>query len=414
MTDEQLFIFSNACIVDGSSEDPAADKHVLIRNGQIEEVSDSPVHADSARHIDLKGKTLMPGLIDCHAHVVATTVRLGDNALLPDSLVTAKAMHIMRGMLMRGFTTIRDLGGADFGLQTAVAEGLILGPRLFICGKGFSQTGGHSDFRGRYDTRDTAYLQTKLGAMGAVVDGVEPLRKAIREQIKGGGQFVKLMANGGVASPTDPVNFFGFSRDEIKMAVEEAHMAQTYVSGHLYTSESILRGIECGIECVEHSTLVNAEAADAVKRAGAVAVPTLVIFEALHREGEALGLPAESAAKIDGVRLPGLQSLETLKAAGVTMGYGTDLLGELHKYQSEEFLLRDQVLPTHDVIRSATLDAAKVLRMEGQIGCITPSAFADLIVVDGNPLTDISLLTDQGAHMPLIMKGGAMVKDELS
>lgn len=414
MTDENLFIFSNASIVDGSSEDPAADMHVLVRNGRIEEVSDSPISAGAARAFDLKGKTLMPGLIDCHAHVVATTVRLGDNALLPDSLVTAKAMHIMRGMLMRGFTTIRDLGGADFGLQTAVAEGLILGPRLVICGKGFSQTGGHSDFRGRYDTRDTAYLQTKLGAMGTVVDGVEPLRKAIREQIKGGGQFVKLMANGGVASPTDPVSFFGFSRDEIRMAVEEAHMAQTYVSGHLYTAESILRGIECGIECIEHSTLVNAEAAEAIKRAGAVAVPTLIIFEALHREGKSLGLPAESAAKIDGVRLPGLQSLETLKAAGVIMGYGTDLLGELHKYQSEEFLLRDQVLPTHEVIRSATLDAAKVLRMEGQIGCITPGAFADLIVIDGNPLTDISLLTDQGSHMRLIMKGGAMVKDDLS
>jgi len=414
MTDEQISVFSNACVVDGSSAEPYCDKHVLVRNGKIEEVSDHPLSVSAGHTFDLRGKTLMPGLIDCHAHVVATTVRLGDNALLPDSLVTAKAIHIMHGMLMRGFTTIRDLGGADFGLQTAVEEGLILGPRLVICGKGFSQTGGHSDFRGRYDTRDTAYLQTKLGAMGAVVDGVEPLRKAIREQIKGGAQFVKLMANGGVASPTDPVNFFGFSRDEIRMAVEEAAMAQTYVSGHLYTAESILRGIECGIECVEHSTLVNTEAAEAIKSAGAVAVPTLVIFEALHREGEALGLPAESAAKIDGVRLPGLQSLETLKTAGVIMGYGTDLLGELHKYQSEEFLLRDQVLPTHEVIRSATLDAAKVLRMEGQIGCIAPDAFADLIVVDGNPLTDISLLADQGAHIPLIMKGGAMVKNALN
>ncbi len=414
MADEHITIFANAGIVDGSLETRRDGMHVLVRNGTIEAVDDREIRAQAGRLIDLKGKTLMPGLIDCHAHVCATTVRLGDNALLPDSLVTAKSMHIMKGMLKRGFTTVRDLGGADFGLQQAVAEGLIAGPRLVICGKGFSQTGGHSDFRGRYDDRPSGWLLSRLGALGAVVDGIEPLRAAIRDQIRRGGQFVKLMANGGVASPTDPVNFFGFSRAEIEMAVEEAAMARTYVSGHLYTAESILRGINCGIACVEHATLVDDEAARAIKAAGAFAVPTLIIFESLNREGAALGLPPESVAKIDGVRRPGLASLETLRAAGVTMGYGTDLLGALHTYQSEEFVLRDQVLPTHEVIRSATLDAAKVLRMEGRIGCIAPGAYADLIVVDGNPLKDISLLTRQGAHIPLIMKEGSIIKDDLT
>lgn len=413
MAQEKTTIFTNASIVDGSSTTPDNGMQVLVRDGMIDTVTDQPIQAGSGRVIDLKGKTLMPGLIDCHAHVVATTVRLGDNALLPDSLVTAKSMHIMHGMLMRGFTTIRDLGGADFGLQQAVAEGLILGPRLVICGKGFSQSGGHSDFRGRYDHRPSEWLLTKLGALGAVVDGIEPLRAAIRNQIRSGGQFVKLMANGGVASPTDPVNFFGYSQAEIKMAVEEAAMAQTYVAGHLYTAESIQRGIECGIESIEHATLVNDEAARAIKAADAVAVPTLIVFESFHKHGASLGLPEESIAKLDGVRLPGLESLETLRAAGVTMGFGSDLLGALHKYQSDEFLLRDQVLPTHEVIRSATLDAAKVVRMEGQIGCISPGAFADLIVVDGNPLEDISLLTRQGAHMPVIMKEGTIIKNDL-
>jgi imidazolonepropionase-like amidohydrolase len=222
------------------------------------------------------------------------------------------------------------------------------------------------------------------------------------------------MANGGVASPTDPVNFFGFSEAEIRMAVEEAEMAQTYVAGHLYTAAAIKRAVACGVKCVEHASLVDAEAAGMIADQGAVAVPTLIIFEGLKREGAELGLPPASVAKIDDVRLYGRRSLEILKQAGVVMGYGTDLLGPLHRLQSEEFVLRGEALPPHDVIRSATLDAARVLRMEGKIGCISPGAFADLIVLRGNPLKDLSLLTGQGRHMPLIMKGGELIKNELN
>jgi imidazolonepropionase-like amidohydrolase len=411
---ENVLILSNCAIVDGQSAERREDMHVLIRNGLIENVSDKRISASGAREIDLGGETLMPGLIDCHAHVVASEVNLDKNALLPNSLVAARAIGIMRGMLMRGFTTVRDLGGADFGLQQAVEEQAILGPRLVICGKGFSQTGGHCDFRGRYDTRPAGWLAGKLGALGRVCDGVEALRSAIREEIKGGAQFVKLMANGGVASPTDPVNFFGYSKAELRMAVEEAEMAQTYVAGHLYTAASIARAVECGVKCVEHASLVDAPTAKVVAEYGAVAVPTLIIFEGLKKEGAELGLPAASVAKIDDVRLFGQQSLEHLRNAGVVMGYGTDLLGPLHRLQSEEFLLRGEVLPSHEVIRSATLDAARVLRMEGKVGCISPGAFADLIAVKGNPLRDLSLLTNQGRHMPVIIKGGDVVKNEIS
>ena len=410
---EGVVILANGAIVDGASPERHEDAHVLIRNGLIEIVSDRPLASDHARVIDLGGETLMPGLIDCHAHVVACEVNLEKNAMLPNSTVAVRAVGILRSMLMRGFTTVRDLGGCDFGLQQAVEDGTIQGPRLIICGKAFSQTGGHSDFRGRYDTRSPTWLAGKLGALGRVCDGVEALRAAIREEIKGGGQFVKLMANGGVASPTDPVHFFGFSEAEIRMAVEEAEMAHTYVAGHLYTAASIKRALACGVRCVEHASLVDAEAARMIAEHGAVAVPTLIIFEGLKREGAELGLPAASVAKIDDVRLYGQQSLEILSRAGVVMGYGTDLLGPLHRLQSEEFVLRGEVLSSHDVIRSATLDAARVLRMEGKIGCISPGAFADLIVVRGNPLKDLSLLTEQGHHMPLIMKGGELIKNEL-
>ena len=411
---ENVLIVSNGSIVDGQSAERREGMHVLIRNGLIEEVSDKPITSATGLEIDFRGETLMPGLIDCHTHVIASEVNLDKNALLPNSLVAARAIGIMRGMLMRGFTTVRDLGGADFGLQQAVEEGIVLGPRLVICGKGFSQTGGHSDFRGRYDTRPTEWLAGKLGALGRVCDGVEDLRRGIREEIKGGAQFVKLMTNGGVASPTDPVNFLGFSKAELLMAVEEAGMSQTYVAGHLYTAESIKRAVECGVRCVEHASLVDAEAARLIADRGAVTVPTLIIFEGLKSEGAELGLPASSVAKIDDVRLFGKRSLEILRSAGVVMGYGTDLLGPLHRLQSEEFLLRGEVLPAHEVIRSATLDAARVLRMEGKVGCIIPGAFADLIAVKGNPLKDLSLLTKQGRHMPVIVKGGEVVKNEIS
>lgn len=414
MTRENVLIISNCSIVDGQAAERREGHHVLIRNGLIEEVSDKPISSSQGREIDLRGETLMPGLIDCHVHVVASEVNLDKNAMLPNSLAAIRAVQIMRGMLMRGFTTVRDAGGGDFGLQQAVEDGTVLGPRLVICGKGFSQTGGHSDFRGRFDTRPTGWLAGKLGALGRVCDGVEALRSAIREEIKGGGQFVKLMTNGGVASPTDPVNFFGFSQAEIRMAVEEAEMAQTYVAGHLYTAASIKRAVECGVRSVEHASIVDAEAAQVIAKHGAVAVPTLIIFEGLKQEGAELGLPAASVAKIDDVRLSGKRSLEILRSAGVVMGYGTDLLGPLHRLQSEEFLLRGEVLPSHDVIRSATLDAARVLRMEGKIGCISPGAFADVIAVNGNPLKDLSLLTNQGRHMPIIVKAGEVIKNELN
>src|SRR5262249_11398284 len=185
----------------------------------------------------------------------------------------------------------------------------------------------------------------------------------------------KIMANGGVASPTDPIAFLGFSRDEIRAVVEEAEMAQTYVAGHLYTDEAIRRAVECGVKSVEHANLITAATARLMVERGAWAVPTLVTFQALKEEGADLGLPAVSVAKIDDVRLAGLKALDIMRSAGVTMAYGTDLLGAMHRRQSEEFLIRAQVLPAREIIASATGVAAQVLGMAGKLGVIAPDAF---------------------------------------
>lgn len=402
-------LFQNARIVDGTLPERPDPVDVIVEGGTVVEVGPRLASA-KARTIDLAGRTLMPGLIDAHVHVVAGTADLGRNAMLPDSLVATRALVIMRDMLMRGFTTVRDVGGCDYGLKVATEEGHFPTPRLVISGKALSQTGGHCDFRGRFDDRPAPQTRLKLGALGRLCDGVDEIRRAAREEIKGGADFIKIMANGGVASPTDPIHFLGFSRDELHAVVEEARGAGTYVSAHLYTDEAIRRAVECGVHSLEHCNLIGADTARLAATRGAFAVPTLVTYDKLASEGAKAGFPADSIAKIDDVRLKGMESLEIMRSAGLAMAYGSDLLGDMHRHQSEEFVIRGRVLPAREVIGAATHVAARLLRLEGRIGIVAPGAHADLVVVDGDPLQDLSLLTRQGRHMPIIMKGGAFVK----
>jgi imidazolonepropionase-like amidohydrolase len=401
-----VLLLRNATLIDCLTFEAQPGSEVLIENGVIREVSERPIASSSAEAINLGGRTLMPGLIDCHVHVIAASANLEQNAAMPSSLVAAHAARIMEGMLRRGFTSVRDAGGADHGLVLAQESGLIRGPRLFISGKALTQSGGHADYRGRFDRRTADYYADRLGTLGRIADGVSEVRRAAREEIKAGARFIKIMANGGIASPTDPIHFFGYSREEISAAVEEAEGAGTYVLAHLYTDEAIRRAVECGVRSVEHGNLVTAKTAGLMKERGAFVVPTLVTFDALAEEGASLGLPADSVAKIEAVRSAGLASLETFRAAGIPMGYGTDLLGEMHRHQLREFLIRKEVLPAAEIIASATRTAATIVGMEGKLGIVAPGAFADLIVVEGNPLADVALLA---SGIRAVMQGGAFV-----
>jgi imidazolonepropionase-like amidohydrolase len=235
-------LFLNAAITDATAAAPRLG-NVLIEDGVIRDVEAKAGAAENRQVIDLHGRTLMPGLIDCHVHVVASMMNLTMNAQLPDAMAMLRLLPIMKGMLDRGFTTVRDVGGAPYALAEAVAQGLAAGPRLVVCGKALSKTGGHADGRPRHDTHDANRWSRNFGALGRVADGVDEVRRACRQELRQGARFIKIMANGGVASPTDPIAWQGYSVDEMKAAVEEARDAETYVSAHLYTSDAIARAV---------------------------------------------------------------------------------------------------------------------------------------------------------------------------
>lgn len=384
------------------------DTDVLLQGERIVQVGTAIAAPDGAHTIDAKGLTVMPGLIDCHVHAVASTFNLGAAAKMPNVLATLRALPILAGMLQRGFTSVRDAGGADWSMAEAVRTGVVPGPRLFVAGKALSQTGGHGDFRARDDTLDPCSCSYKIGNIGRVVDGVDACRLAVREEILKGAHQIKVMASGGVASPNDPIGNLGFSEAELRAMVEEASNANTYVMAHAYTPRAIARAVRCGVRTIEHGNLVDAEAAQVMREHGAFMVPTLITYEALANDGARLGLPPASVAKIADVRGAGRRALEILAKAGVPMGLGSDLLGEGHVHQSEELRLRAEVLGNGLVLQQATLVGAEIVGMAGQLGEVVPGAIADLLLVDGNPLADIGCLLDQGRHLRAVLQDGRL------
>ncbi len=408
-----LVIFRNGKLFDGLWAETRDGLEVLVENDRIKEVSDRPISATTARVVDLGGRTLMPGLIDAHFHAVAADPNIGRVEDMPASLIAQYSRGFLEASVGRGFTTIRDAGGADYGLARAIETGLIAGPRLFYSGRALSQTGGHGDFRSYEQGHGLCSCGLGARVFSRIVDGVPEVRRAARDELRKGASQIKIMASGGVASPSDPTWVLQFSEEEIRAIVWEARSWRTYVMAHAYTPEAIRRCVEYGVRSIEHGNLIDAETAAYVAEQGAFVVPTLCTYDALSKHGPALGFPKVSLDKLDSVRGAGLEALELLRAAGVKMGFGTDLLGSMHEHQLSEFAIRAQVLPAVDILRQATSINAELLNRSGELGVVAPGALADLIVVDGDPIADIGLLSGQGEAVLLVMKGGAVYKDLL-
>ena len=405
-------LIERAQVLDPDTGELAENRRVLVHGEHVAEVGGAEVTAPAgARTIDAHGMTVMPGLIDAHVHVTATTADLAAQAEWSPTYVTAKSAAILQGMLARGFTTVRDVGGADYGLAQAVEEGLLAGPRLFFGGKALSQTGGHGDLRHR--GRLVMDQHRCCPSIGLVCDGVDEVRRGAREQLRTGADHIKIMLSGGVASPTDRVDSTQFSLEEIRACVEEAAAANRYVTGHAYTAAAINRGLQAGVRSIEHGNLLDDSSIELFLAHQAFLVPTLVTYQQLAAEGAEHGLPADSLAKVHDVLEHGLGALERAGRAGVDIVYGTDLLGGMHRHQLGEFSIRAQVQQPADIIRSATTTAARLLG-DDRLGRIAPGSWGDLLVVDGDPLADVEVLTAPDKHLKLVMKAGVVHRDRLS
>ena len=388
-------------------------KNIVVECDKITSLTGSPVTTgDSDIVIDAGGKYIIPGLIDAHVHVTSATVDLA-TPQLPVTYITCCAAKNLSDALQRGFTTMRDVGGADFGLAMAVENGLIRGSRLFYCGRALSQTGGHGDFRAMtYDGEYGAPMQSSATSIGQIADGIPEVRRACRSEFRKGASFIKIMAAGGVASPGDRVTDTQYSSEELAAISEEANAKSTYVAAHVYSAKAIRICLEHGVRTIEHGNLLDDETAALMKEKDAYLIPTVITYDALARRGAEYQFPEVSISKIASVRVQALEAVKIARKHGVKIGFGTDLLGPLWEEQSNEFTLRSRVERPIDTILSATKINAEVLNQSGNLGEISEQASADILILAKDPVEDISAITDS-RNIRMVMKAGTIYKNTL-
>jgi imidazolonepropionase-like amidohydrolase len=410
----QTIVLTNARIIDCTGREPIERGAVIVEGNLIKEVvSGSPGGLPAtAAVIDCRGRTLLPGLIDAHVHIGSVDATFTEQQRRNfTSVLVIKSVSNLKETLDQGFTTVRDEGGADPGFRQAVAEGLIPGPRLFVCGRMISQTGGHAD--GRLPTESYRPVEHMAGTMSGVYDGVDAVRRAAREQIRQGVDHLKVMAGGGAMSPADEIDTAQYSLDELKAVVFEAENAGKYVSAHCYSDRSILNVLASGVRTVEHGNLMTARAAEAMQAAGAYLVPTVVTYEKLSTMGRDFGASENNIRKINQALEKAYEALALAHRAGVKIGSGSDLLGPMQPFKAGELECQARVMGPMGALMAATRTNAEVIRQEKRLGTIEGGKLADLILVDGDPLADITVLQQYQEKIVLIIQDGRIYKQTI-
>jgi len=418
-------LFTNVNVFDGVNEELIENANVFVVGNLIAEVSTEPLAAANARIIDGGGRTLMPGLMDAHVHL-ALVRRPSEILNQYDWMyVGALANEQAEEMLLRGFTTVRDIGGPTVGLHRAIEEGQIIGPRLFSSGPYITQTSGHGDFRNYNDLHPGIYGQYSLMEMQGwliMADGPAEVTRAVREALRYGAKQIKMMAGGGVSSPYDPLHTIQGGPEEFSAAVRAAEQWGTYVAVHAYTDEAVRQAVEAGVKSIEHGPFLTQKTMKLMAKNDVFLAPTARISLTTP---EVVGLdPTSSTAeKLRQVNQGASNQLKWAKQYGVTLVFSTDQFGapENFKIQSDEFLTLAEVFEPIEVLRMATSNVAALLELsgelhpyrEGPLGVIQEGAYADLLLIDGNPLEDVTLLADYENNIDLIMKDGVIYKNTL-
>jgi imidazolonepropionase-like amidohydrolase len=409
-----VLVLKNATIIDGTGADPVSNGSVVVEDDRIKEVlPGAPGRIPAgAQTIDCRNQTLLPGLIDGHVHLGAIDANIMEQQrLYHPSMLVIRTVRVIQESLDQGFTTVRDAGGADAGFREAQRQGLIPGPRMFVSGCALSQTGGHGDFRLPTETRSPSL--DLAGVATRICDGVDEVRRGAREQLRRGADFVKVMGGGGCMSPSDEIDTSQYSPDELRAAVFEAEAVGTYVAAHVYSSRSIRNCVSAGIRALEHCNLLDESAAKAIKDAGAFMVPTLVTYEMISRMGKSMGIPENNVRKINEARDRGLEALAIAKRLGVKIASGSDLLGPMQRFKGMELELQARVLGPMGAIVATTKTNAELLKKEKDLGTIGAGKLADLILVQGDPLKDITLFQQYQEKIAVIIQGGKVYKNIL-
>ena len=402
----------NGTLIDGTGGAPIADARVLIRDGRILSVgpSEGPV-PPGVEAIDARGGAILPGFIDCHAHITFEVAGVEAQMRRPLSLNFYNSVRYMRATLHAGVTTVRDAGGADLGTRMAVETGVVPGPRLQICVTPLSPTGGHFDHR--FPVGVSPKTPPYPGKPDAICDGVDQVRQRVREVLLAGADLIKICTTGGVLSPTDRPEYTQFSPEEIAVCVQEArYRGNRKVMAHAIGAEGIKNAVRAGVHSIEHGVFLDDEGLDLMLERGTYLVPTLSAGFAVLELGERTGaVPENVLEKARELTGQALSSAAKARAAGVRIAFGTDASVFPHGQNLRELELMTRAgMSPMEAIVSATRTAAECLGWDDRIGTIEPGKLADIVITAVDPLSDIAALQDTSKIM-LVMKGGDIVKD---